>query len=368
MRSADLGLASRDPRWRSSLVSGMLAIVAIVASLVGPSAVLAADPLVVVTESTGAQLRSETSTGRVVVEQRIRLIVSGGVAPYDVMWAMPTPDDGGPYGPQDWPTGVEFGLEAAFACADLPSTAEATVVDADGTQVRSETFVLAACPTNIPTAAFLLDPTTIGAGEPVTVTSLVRHLSALDQCFFVLAQVGGSAEVLTPAPVGGACPSVAFHPPASGVYDFQALIAGIAENGLPAYVTANQDVTLTVEGGGGGSDIAFSELEPPVDGGDVVNLVRRGRTVPIKFAAFDGDTEIVDPSAVTVSSTQVSCPASPVTDTVEVTSSEQSGLGYDARDHHFIYHWRAPSGPAGSCWDVSFTIEGSTLTAHFRLT
>ncbi len=53
---------------------------------------------------------------------------------------------------------------------------------------------------------------------------------------------------------------------------------------------------------------------------------------------------------------------------IEVTSTGGTSFRYDTRAGQFVYNWQTPKAGAGSCYDVTFTtLDGSSLTAHFKL-
>lgn len=102
----------------------------------------------------------------------------------------------------------------------------------------------------------------------------------------------------------------------------------------------------------------------PIDTG-VVNTVKAGSTVPMKFEAFVGDTELTDPALVTMNAKQVACATGAPTAEVEVLSSGATGLRY--ADGQFQYNWKTPATP-GACYAVTATTrDGSSLTALFKL-
>jgi hypothetical protein len=106
----------------------------------------------------------------------------------------------------------------------------------------------------------------------------------------------------------------------------------------------------------------------PVDMGNVVNTVKAGNTVPLKFEVFAGGVEQTSTSVIRSVRAQASaCSAGAPQDEIEVTSTGETAMRYDATDGAFIYNWKTPKLP-GSCLDVIVqTLDGSTIVAHFRL-
>jgi hypothetical protein len=100
----------------------------------------------------------------------------------------------------------------------------------------------------------------------------------------------------------------------------------------------------------------------------VVNTVKNGSTVPLKFELFAGSTELTNLSAVTgLIARQVSCSNASLLDPVDVLATGGTSLRYDTTAGQFIYNWKTPS-KSGLCLDVTMLIaDGSGITAHFQL-
>jgi alpha-tubulin suppressor-like RCC1 family protein len=110
----------------------------------------------------------------------------------------------------------------------------------------------------------------------------------------------------------------------------------------------------------------FSGFYHPVEMAGVVNTVKGGSTVPIKFQVFAGATELTDSSIVVqpLTATQAACSGGP-TDTIELTATGGTSLRYGGG--HFIFNWKTPKMP-GYCYSVTvrFT-NGGSLSANFEL-
>ena len=111
---------------------------------------------------------------------------------------------------------------------------------------------------------------------------------------------------------------------------------------------------------------SFSGLFAPVDMGGVVNTVKGGSTVPLKFRVFAGAVEQTSTAAISsLRAAVVPCNASAPQDPIEVTSAGESALRYDGTQ--FIDNWTTPRSP-GSC--IRFTVvavDGSSISALFQL-
>ncbi len=106
----------------------------------------------------------------------------------------------------------------------------------------------------------------------------------------------------------------------------------------------------------------------PVDMGGVINTVKGGSTVPLKFEVFNGSVELTDPAIVTMSAKPITCATGAPTDAIEeIVATGGTGLRYDTTSGQFIYNWKTPK-KAGTCYAVTATTsDGSFVTALFKL-
>jgi hypothetical protein len=109
----------------------------------------------------------------------------------------------------------------------------------------------------------------------------------------------------------------------------------------------------------------------PVDmGTSVVNTVKNGSTVPLKFEIFAGSNELTDTANVQSLTQQVvSCGTftGDAVDEIETTSTGGTTLRYDTTAGQFIYNWKTPAQPT-KCYIVKMTTDdGSVLSAQFKL-
>lgn len=102
--------------------------------------------------------------------------------------------------------------------------------------------------------------------------------------------------------------------------------------------------------------------------GQVVNTVKAGSTVPLKFEVFTGDTERTTTSSITgIAAITTTCETGVPGDEIEVTSTSAAGLSYDAAAGVFTYNWKTPKAGKG-CYELKLsTTDGSSLTAAFQL-
>lgn len=105
----------------------------------------------------------------------------------------------------------------------------------------------------------------------------------------------------------------------------------------------------------------------PVDMSNVTNTVKAGSTVPAKFELFIGNREITDTSVVTMSVGKTTCIASSAFDEIEITATGNTTLRYDATAGQYVYNWKTPSTP-GACYKLNMTaLDGSVISALFKL-
>jgi hypothetical protein len=108
----------------------------------------------------------------------------------------------------------------------------------------------------------------------------------------------------------------------------------------------------------------------PVDMLPIVNGIKGGSTVPLKFNVFAGSTEQKTTAAVTaVQQYAISCSASNPVDDIptDALATGGTGLRYDTTGGQFIFNWQSPKG-ANQCFDVVVTTAdgGTALRARFK--
>jgi len=109
----------------------------------------------------------------------------------------------------------------------------------------------------------------------------------------------------------------------------------------------------------------------PVDMHGVINTVKSGQSVPLKFEIFEGSTEktsVSDVSSFTQKEVSCSILANTISDEVEITNTGSTSLKYDSASGQFQANWKTPSGKANTCWEVRITAtNGPYITAFFKL-
>lgn len=107
----------------------------------------------------------------------------------------------------------------------------------------------------------------------------------------------------------------------------------------------------------------------PVEMGGITNTVKNGSTVPLKFEVFAGSEEKTGIAAIaSIQTRSVACQSlSSSEDPVDALATGGTLLRYDATAGQFIFNWQTPKTP-GSCYVVTATtLDGSTISANFKL-
>ncbi len=105
---------------------------------------------------------------------------------------------------------------------------------------------------------------------------------------------------------------------------------------------------------------------PVAMGATVVNTVKSGSTVPLKFQLFAGPTELTNTSA--IKDFRVSSGKCDLSDLSQSTLATTGSTSLRYGDGQFIQNWATPKLAAGSCYFVTMIAQdGSTTSADFRL-
>jgi hypothetical protein len=112
-------------------------------------------------------------------------------------------------------------------------------------------------------------------------------------------------------------------------------------------------------------------LYQPADNPPVINTVKAGSTIPLKFEVFSGGAELTNTNVVTgISAVTTACASNKVRrDAIETLGTGGTSLRYDTTSGQFIYNWKTSKNMAGQCVRVTVTFQnGSELSALFQLT
>jgi hypothetical protein len=110
----------------------------------------------------------------------------------------------------------------------------------------------------------------------------------------------------------------------------------------------------------------FPGFRTPVDNPPVINVVKGGSTVPVKWLLTDaGGTNVTVLSAVqAIGSKAIRCPSASADPDPDNVSPGLAGLRYDGQ---YIYNWPTLSKWAGSCRQFYVLLaDGTTKTANFQ--
>ena len=109
--------------------------------------------------------------------------------------------------------------------------------------------------------------------------------------------------------------------------------------------------------------------KPVTMGTTVVNTVKAGSTVPLKFNVLKGGVPMTSAIGATFSARKVGCDGSDIVTAVEEFGTTGSTtLRYDASGGQWVQNWATPSGGKGSCYRVTMTTaDGTWISADFAL-
>ena len=113
----------------------------------------------------------------------------------------------------------------------------------------------------------------------------------------------------------------------------------------------------------------FSGFLPPVDTNKVLNGMKAGSTVAMKWQVANGTGGFISDLAIVnrTASGIVSCTTGATLDELETYSTGSTVLRYDATANQFIYNWQSPRS-AGKCYSVVIALtDGNSYSALFQL-
>jgi hypothetical protein len=130
------------------------------------------------------------------------------------------------------------------------------------------------------------------------------------------------------------------------------------DGGLPATDTATVTVTYV-----------FSGFFPPVDNLPVLNMMKAGRAIPVKFS-LNGDQGLAIFAAGYPKSEQIACDSTEPTDGIEETvAAGNSGLSYNPATDQYTYVWKTNKAWANTCRQLVILLDDGTLhRANFKFT
>lgn len=142
--------------------------------------------------------------------------------------------------------------------------------------------------------------------------------------------------------------------------------SGVGSHTLTATATDNAGRTETATRSYVVQAWTKSGFYSPVDLNGVVNTVKGGATVPLKFEVF-ADVELTNTSAVSgIQFAEFACDTGAPSDAIETTATGGTSLRYDTTAGQFVYNWQTPK-TTGKCYRTTVTLaDGGTMSALFK--
>ncbi len=212
-----------------------------------------------------------------------------------------------------------------------------TASDAAGNEAQS-TFTLYVVDTTAPT---LTVPANISTGATSASGAVVSYTA--------------TATDLVDGPVTPDCTPVSGSTFAPGATTVTCTATDAHDN-----TSAAQTFTVTVS-------FSFNGFFAPVDNGGVLNTIKGGQSVPLKWAIPNGSGGFIGSLAVVdrVTQAKFTCTAGAPTDPIEAPTSGATSLRYDTTANQYIYNWQSPKG-ASNCYKVTVHLtDGSSKSASF---
>lgn len=207
-----------------------------------------------------------------------------------------------------------------------------------------------------------------GNSNAASVTGLDVDLTAPTSITFT---GGGLAD-------GGAYPFLFVPEGPTGCTASDAL-SGVATCRVAGYATdiGSHAVTATVTDAAGNTAVATLTYEvapwtlvgfsKPIEMTGF-NMLKAGNSAQLRFKIFAGSTEVTSPDAIVgLEQQQISCDSGALVGAASAAPKKRNQPNVDAAGGHFSARWESPSLP-GTCWLVTVrTLDGSSLSAQFRL-
>ena len=158
--------------------------------------------------------------------------------------------------------------------------------------------------------------------------------------------------------------------------------AGYPAAALPSLYTVTPSAAVFSPAGAGGNysvgyvngsftvnSWTITGFYQPVDMNNIVNTVKGGSTVPLKFNIYAGGVEktsVSDVQGQTVQVAEYGCQGGFEDPMGDLPNTGATALRYDTTGHQFIQNWQTPKAP-NKCYMVRMTaIDGSVIQALFK--
>jgi len=267
------------------------------------------------------------------------------------------------------------GLPVSFSSSGVCSNVGATFTMTSGTGTCTVHYNQAGNDNYNPAPEVTEDVTAVKADTTTTITSDQPDPSLLGQSYTV-------AWTVTVNPPSSGTPTGTVTVNDGNGNSCSALVAA-GSCSLASTTVGTKTLTATYSGDSnfnGSQDIEAHEVHyvflgffPPIDMYPVVNTVKGGSTVPVKWRLLDANGGYITDVGVVTSGypKMLSIDCNDIlglpSDGVETTATGGTSLRYDFTSMQFIYNWQTPKKP-GTCWrlDVKF-IDDVTKIAYFKL-
>jgi hypothetical protein len=141
-------------------------------------------------------------------------------------------------------------------------------------------------------------------------------------------------------------------------------------------VGANKSVSCSATDNAGNTNSAsasyavhykFVGFSSPVDNGSVLNVVKAGQAIPLKWQLTDANNvPVTNLSGATVTASSLSCSLGTTTDRLEEVAAGSSGL-QNLGGGYYQFNWKSPASYAKSCKTLNLDMgEGLKRTALFQ--
>jgi hypothetical protein len=209
--------------------------------------------------------------------------------------------------------------------------------------------------------------------------------TATDDAGNVSAATTGQVKVDADNPTFGDCPTAGPFLVNSGLKTVGPIDASDGESGIDSAnsklsgsvntsMLGTKQVTFTAKDNVGHSATKtcdynvnahnFSGFSSPVDNPTVVNTVKAGQAIPLKWRLTDASgNPVTNLQSVTVTATSFNCSLGTSIDQIEEVAAGSSGL-QNLGDGYYQYNWKSPTSYAKSCKTLQINGLGMQLTAQ----
>jgi hypothetical protein len=150
---------------------------------------------------------------------------------------------------------------------------------------------------------------------------------------------------------------------------FVSTVGAVAAMACPSGTTTLQEGATSEDSCVSVIAYEFTGFSSPINGDGVLNQVKAGRPVPLKWRLTTTDglpVTNLDPADVRVTVTELTCSVGSTVDAVEEYSTGSSGL-QNLGDGYYQWNWKTAKSYAGSCKTMTLSLGGSYDLKHDAL-